>query len=207
MLNKFGRSWIRRELVRRLETRSHSLATNKSILDPNLRFRAAFLTCFPPRQDQPYPISFFFVRLDFIIRFSCFLSGYCRFFFLFNSGTNDVSFQSASEDLLVRAFRTLDTTRKGYLTRAELETALTGSGEPFSADEMEEMWTAIRSLEQSSRPGTAPTALPPPHPIHVPPPAPLNDLDEDGADVNADGNPIEFQETVDYVSYTKFMMK
>ncbi|EFX86400.1 hypothetical protein DAPPUDRAFT_35746, partial [Daphnia pulex] len=51
-------------------------------------------------------------------------------------------FQSATEDLILRAFQTLDSERKGYLTKKELESSLTGSGEPFSADEMEEMWTA-----------------------------------------------------------------
>jgi hypothetical protein len=34
----------------------------------------------------------------------------------------------------------------GYLTKKELESSLTGSGEPFSTDEMEEMWTAIKAL-------------------------------------------------------------
>ena len=34
----------------------------------------------------------------------------------------------------------------GYLNKKELESALTGSGEPFSTDEMEEMWTAIKAL-------------------------------------------------------------
>jgi len=34
----------------------------------------------------------------------------------------------------------------GYLVRKELELALTSCGEPFSADEMEEMWKAIQSL-------------------------------------------------------------
>lgn len=44
----------------------------------------------------------------------------------------------------------------GYLTRKELESCLTLSGEPFSADEMEEMWTAIKGLRI-----TAPTAAGP----------------------------------------------
>ena len=34
----------------------------------------------------------------------------------------------------------------GYLTKKELESSLTGSGEPFSTDEMDEMWTAIKAL-------------------------------------------------------------
>lgn len=79
-------------------------------------------------------------------------------------------FQSATEDLILRAFQTLDSDRKGeyltdianihqqhlihlpifhltgYLTKRELESSLTGSGEPFSSDEFEEMWTAIKAL-------------------------------------------------------------
>ncbi|KAK4002070.1 dynein regulatory complex protein 8 [Daphnia magna] len=55
-------------------------------------------------------------------------------------------FQSATEDLILRAFQTLDSERKGFLSRKELESSLTGSGEPFSSDEMEEMWTAIKAL-------------------------------------------------------------
>lgn len=35
----------------------------------------------------------------------------------------------------------------GYLVRKELESALTSCGEPFSTDEMEEMWKAIQSLK------------------------------------------------------------
>ena len=34
----------------------------------------------------------------------------------------------------------------GYLVRKELESALISCGEPFSGDEMEEMWKAIQSL-------------------------------------------------------------
>lgn len=36
---------------------------------------------------------------------------------------------------------------KGYLTKRELELSLTGSGEPFHSDEMQEMWTAIKGLK------------------------------------------------------------
>ncbi len=124
-------------------------------------------------------------------------------------------FQSASEDLLVRAFRTLDTGKKGYLTRAELETALTGSGEPFSTDEMEEMWTAIRSLEQTSRPGTgavasssvvAASVVASPAAAAAAAAAPA-DVDDDTIPAVDPTTPIESHETVDYVSYTKFMMR
>jgi len=39
---------------------------------------------------------------------------------------------------------------KGYLTRKELELALVGAGEPFSSDEFDEMWTAIKVLRLSA---------------------------------------------------------
>jgi len=51
-------------------------------------------------------------------------------------------FQPASEDQLIKAFQALDKTSRGSLTREELEGYLTGCGEPFATEEVEEMIAA-----------------------------------------------------------------
>ncbi|RKO90810.1 hypothetical protein BDK51DRAFT_12014, partial [Blyttiomyces helicus] len=46
------------------------------------------------------------------------------------------------EERLFRAFLTLDTDKKGYLTPEELRAYMTTEGEPFSPEEIEEMLVA-----------------------------------------------------------------
>jgi Ca2+-binding EF-hand superfamily protein len=46
------------------------------------------------------------------------------------------------EESLFRAFQTLDTERKGYLTPEELQRFMTVEGEPMTKEEMDEMLAA-----------------------------------------------------------------
>lgn len=47
-----------------------------------------------------------------------------------------------SEETIRRAFAVLDKNKQGYLTQEDLSKALSGGGEPFSAEEIEEMMSA-----------------------------------------------------------------
>ena len=51
-------------------------------------------------------------------------------------------YQPASEEALAKAFETLDQDHKSHLTTDELKKLMTEDGEPFTAEEMEEMLTA-----------------------------------------------------------------
>lgn len=51
-------------------------------------------------------------------------------------------YQPATEEQLVKAFEVLDQDKKSQLTAEELKKLLTEEGEPFSADELEELLTA-----------------------------------------------------------------
>ena len=51
-------------------------------------------------------------------------------------------YQSASEEVLLRAFEVLDQDKKSYLSSEELKKVLMEEGEPFSQEEMDEMLQA-----------------------------------------------------------------
>ncbi|KAH8859651.1 Dynein regulatory complex protein 8 [Schistosoma japonicum] len=57
-------------------------------------------------------------------------------------------FEPASEEELLRAFLTLDSEKKGFLSSETLESYMISSGEPFTKEEMEEMLAAATDLSK-----------------------------------------------------------
>uniref|UniRef100_A0A0P6J5V9 EF-hand calcium-binding domain-containing protein 2 isoform a n=1 Tax=Heterocephalus glaber TaxID=10181 RepID=A0A0P6J5V9_HETGA len=51
-------------------------------------------------------------------------------------------FRPIPDDVLLQAFETLDSAKRGFLTKEELIKHMTEEGEPFSQEEMEEMLSA-----------------------------------------------------------------
>nr|XP_012606702.1 EF-hand calcium-binding domain-containing protein 2 isoform X2 [Microcebus murinus] len=59
-------------------------------------------------------------------------------------------YRPVPEDILLRAFEVLDSTKRGFLTKEELVKYMTEEGEPFSQEEMEEMLSAAIDPDSNS---------------------------------------------------------
>ncbi|KFO25461.1 EF-hand calcium-binding domain-containing protein 2 [Fukomys damarensis] len=58
-------------------------------------------------------------------------------------------YRPVPDDVLLQAFETLDSAKRGFLTKEELIKYMTEEGEPFSREEMEEMLSAAIDPESN----------------------------------------------------------
>ncbi|XP_065691577.1 dynein regulatory complex protein 8 [Patagioenas fasciata] len=62
----------------------------------------------------------------------------------------DRSYQPIPEDVLLHAFEALDENKCGYITKEELVKYMTGEGEPFTEEEMEDMLSTALDPETNT---------------------------------------------------------